>query len=333
MRITSETLFKIANDTIGRRTRSDRDIIAAYVHGSLLEGDPLLGGTTDIDLFFIHAEPAPLTREIQRLTDEIHLDIAHHTQSDYRHTRDLRLHPWLGPTLSGCKILYDPQHLLDFIQAGVRSQFNRPDNVLRRARGQAEHARQIWLSLHDLANEPALHEIVFYLRAVEHAANAIALLSGSPLTERRFLLQFPLRAEAIERPGLFKGLLGLLGAQNVDSDGLRAMLPAWETAYKAISPTGASPRLHPDRRLYYRSAFEKILQSERPHCLLWPLLRTWTEAISLLSPEGAERQAWQDTFFRVGLMGANFSQRVAALDAYLDTIEETLDEWARVRGL
>ncbi len=55
MRITPEILQKLARDTVAQRTRSDRDVVAVYLQGSLLRDDPLLGGTADIDLFFIHS--------------------------------------------------------------------------------------------------------------------------------------------------------------------------------------------------------------------------------------------------------------------------------------
>jgi hypothetical protein len=44
MRITTETLLKIARDTVAQRTRSDRSLLAIYLTGSLLESEPLLGG-------------------------------------------------------------------------------------------------------------------------------------------------------------------------------------------------------------------------------------------------------------------------------------------------
>lgn len=333
MRITPETLLKIARDTVNRRTRSDRDLLAIYLDGSLLENDPLLGGTVDIDLVFVHNEEVTLDREIQPLTDEVHLDIAHHTRSTYQHARELRLHPWLGPTVFGCKILYDPQHFMDFTQAGVRSQFNRPDNVLARARSQAEHAREMWLALHNLNTAAGLRDISLYLKAVEHAANAITSLSGSLLTERRFLSRFPARAEVVKHPGLYPGLLGLLGAPNVNAETLHSWLPDWESTYKAIPPTQAPPRLHPARFNYYRLGFEPILQGEHPHDILWSMLQTWTRAIALLPPDHAGQHTCQEALQHLGLLGAGFAQRVAALDAYLDMVEEMLEEWGRSNGV
>src|SRR5512143_1211564 len=102
MRINRETLLNLASDTVARHAREDRGILSAYLCGSLLGEDYLLGGAADIDLVFIHMDAFPQAREIVRLTDEIHLDIAHLSQKDFREPRRLRLHPWLGPAISTC---------------------------------------------------------------------------------------------------------------------------------------------------------------------------------------------------------------------------------------
>ena len=234
MRITPEMLHKLARDTVDKRTRSDHTLLAVYLHGSLLGEHPLLGNSADIDLFFVHNEEVTIEREIVRLSDDVHLDISHHSHRLYRQPRELRVHPWLGPTVYGCRILYDPQHFMDFAQASVRGQFYRPDNVLQRARQQLEHAREIWLSFTTDQPLPEPEDASRYLRALDHAVNAVAGLSGHPLTERRFLLDFPARAGAVRHPGLSVGLLGLLGGTAVDSERLRSWLPACREAYLAL---------------------------------------------------------------------------------------------------
>ena len=144
MRINRETLLKIAEQTVAQRVRNDRDIMAAYLSGTLLEENYLLGGTADVDLTFLHMDKPTIEREVQRLTDEVHLDMTHYDQRDFSQARKLRLHPWLGPTIYAAKILHDPQHFLDFTQASVRGQFYRPDYILERAHQQLRHARDIW---------------------------------------------------------------------------------------------------------------------------------------------------------------------------------------------
>ena len=332
MRITRETLLKNARDTITQRTRADRGIVSVYLTGSLLGDDYLMGGAADIDLVFVHTDRPEIEREIVRLIDEIHLDIAHHAQRDYRQARSLRLHPWLGPTLNTCKPLYDPQHFLDFTQASVRGQFDRADNVVARARQQAEHARQIWSAYADSMPAPGPQAVTDYLRSVDHAANAVASLSGPPLTERRYLLNFPARAEAAGRPGLQAGLLGLLGAPHAELETLRLWLPLWQAAFEALPPDPALLRLAPARHAYYQLAFESLLNGNQPRAVLWPLLRTWTLAISHLPVGGPQRQAWVDACEHLGLQGPAFAERIQALDAFLDMVEETLEEWARING-
>ncbi len=333
MRITPALLHKIARDTVAQRTRRDRSLLTIYLAGSLFAGDPLLGGTADIDLFFIHDERVSPEREIQRLTDEVHLDIAHHGRDDYNPARTLRQHPWMGYGIINCMIMYDPQHFMDFTQASVRGHFNQPENVLSRVQNQAEHARQIWLELHDQKGEPELEQVSNYLRAVGQVANAVACLTGPPLTDRRFLLQFPDRAAAVGRSGLYAGLLGLLGGAQVEQEGLKAWIEAWEEAFLAIPPEKATARLHPDRFAYYRRAFEKLVSGDSPQDVLWPLLRTWLKAIKLLPDDNPQVDIWREAFSGIGLLGPDFREKVAALDAYLDNVEELLDEWGQARGI
>ncbi len=332
MRITREILLKIVRDTVSQRTRADRALLAIYLHGSLLDDEFLLGGATDIDLFFIHSDAIPTPREIVHLSDDVHLDIAHHMHRDYRNTRMLRVHPWLGPTLKDCKIQYDPQHFLDFTQASVRGQFDSPDFVIERARKQADSARQTWLALHEAHTQPGVKDVQAYLQALENAANAIAGVFAAPVTERRFLVRLPKVFEAARRPGLYPGLLGLLGAPLVDQDVLKSWLPVWRAAYQALEPEKAPARLHPLRLSYYSKALDALLASSQPHTALWPLLRTWTLAIASLPEPGEHLQAWSQALGFLGLTGSGFAERVEGLDAYLDMVEETLEQWAAANG-
>ena len=336
MRITRDTLLKIVRDTVTQRTRSDRGILAIFMHGSLLEDEYLLGNTTDLDLFIIHTDAVPVQREIVHLTDDIHIDISHYLNRDFRNTRMLRVHPWIGPTLKDARILFDPQHFLDFTQASVRGQYDEPDHVIERSRKQVASARQIWQSLHELHSDPSPKDILSYLRALENAANSIVGVSGSPLTERRFLVRLPQRLEAAGRPGLYPGLLGMLGAQYVDGETLKSWLPLWQSAYREVAATTTieqiPARIHPLRESYYSHAFEALMGGSQPLTALWPLLRSWTLAITTLVQPGEHRANWQTGLERLNLAGASFRERVAGLDAYLDMVEETLDQWAVANG-
>lgn len=332
MRITPDTILEIAQETVERRVHADPTILAAYLCGATLEDDFLLGGTLDIDLIFIHIDQVTPPREIVRLTDEVHLDIAHHPQRQYEPPRALRTHSWLGPTIFACKPLFDKRHTLDFIQASVRGMFNSPPTVMGRARPQAEHARQIWFELEEGKANVSLREIRLYFKALEHAANAIALLSGDPLTERRFLVKFSQRAVAIGRPGMTAGLFGLLGGAEVQRETLQAWLSLWEEAYATLPEAPSSVALHPARRAYYGRALQALIAGSEPRAALWPLLNTWQEMVTELGTESLAGQGWKEVITQLGLSGNDFVERVAALDAYLDQVEEILEEWAQRNG-
>jgi hypothetical protein len=332
MRINRSMLLKIANDIVDNYVRDDRSLLAVYLQGSLLGDTPLIGNTADIDLFFIHSDEIKVEREIIRISDEVHLDISHHSHSLYRQPRELRVHPWLGPAIYGCKIMYDPQHFVDFVQASVRGQFNNPENVLSRVRRQAKHAREMWESFNNNTNLPDPQDASQYLRALEHVANAVAGLSGHNLTERRFLLELPARAEAVRKSGLYQGFLGLLGAPAVDAVSMRSWLPEWRNAYSSLPANAAPIRLHPHRLLYYERAMDVILNSQTAQDALWPLWHTWTHVICALPVETPHRSAWQKAGERLGLLGDTFPQKIEGLDAYLDSVEEVLEAWAREYG-
>jgi len=333
MQITKDILQKYADTTVDKLTRIDHTIIAVYMTGSMVtEESPLLGGVADIDLVFVHVGDPKVKREILRLNDDIHLDIAHHPQRDYIHRRELRVHPWMGPVLAEAISMYDPQHFMDLTQASVRGLFYRPDYTFQRSRAMFDEARDHWRNFQLAPANPGPSEIVMYLKSLGCAANAIALLGGDPLTERRFLLNFPRKAERVGRPGLYAGLLGMLGAPRVKRETLSAWIRDWENTLAALPPEGRHPRLHAYRRNYYAKAFEVIVQSEKPESILWPLLRTWTQAAQSLYEGDPGYQSWKDAGQQLGLLDANFAERGLALNAFLDQIEEAILAWADKEG-
>ncbi len=102
MHLLPDSMIQLAKEAAVQRADSNRDIVAAYLIGSLLDKDPFLGGSADIDLVFVHAQDTKARRELLSLTPEIHLDIKHNSRREYVRPRELRIHPWLGPEM------YDP---------------------------------------------------------------------------------------------------------------------------------------------------------------------------------------------------------------------------------
>lgn len=334
MRITRELLLKIAQEIAAQQIRKHKQLVCIYLTGSLLTDKPLLGQTTDVDLFVIHSGEPPQPREVFPFTDEIHIDIAHLSQRVFHQPRNLRVHPWLTPFLCGNPIiLYDIQHWFEFTQAGACAQPNRPDYILQRARTLAEDARTLWFNLKTNSYEKESERLLVYLKSIKQSANAIVTLTSNPLTERRFLLQYPGRTKALGRPGLAAGLVDLIMSQPVSDEIWDSWLVHWEDVIDTISDQENYPqRLNPCRKRYYLNA-ASVLRNDHPEAALWPILRSWTLAVSLLPEENSFYENWRAACKILELGDANFAENLKSLDGYLDVVEETLDIWAEKNGL
>ena len=325
MRITRDLLLRLAKENTEERAYNTESIIAAYLTGSLLNEEPLLGGTTDIDLVFVHKVPPALPREIKALSPDIHLDIRHRYQKEYDPPRALRSDPWLGYELYAPQLLYETKHFFEFHQASLRAGFDEPKNLLKRSFTLLNAARKNWLDLRPSASDTSPDTILHYLEALHLAANSIAELTGPPLSERRFLLDFSARAEAIERPEFARGFLGLLGGSELGVGPLAEWLPAWESYFvSAAEATGADIRIHNARQAYYKSAIVEMLGGENPLTALYPLLLTWTLSTQSL-PEN-QIGDWENALLLLKIGGEHFEFRLAGLDQYLDNIEEMLEK-------
>jgi hypothetical protein len=335
MRVTRESLIRIAKETAQERAFNNQDIIAAYLTGALVSDiDPMLGGTADIDVIFVHASEPKDRREFVPLTPDFHLDISHRAKTEFKRPRELRLDPWLGWEMYDPMLLYEREKFFEFIQAGLRAgfEFNAPAPALHRSRLLLSHGRAIWRDLLVVEDTLAPKDLAQYLKSLYHAVNAVAELSGPPLQERRLMLEFAPRAETAQRPGLNDGLLDLLGALNLDPSLIQAWLPAWKGAFEAaMEDKLVDPRIHPARLNYYEKAIRAMLEGEKPQSALWPLLQTWTLAVEVLPDEAL--RAWKTACEQLGFTEAGIEARVNGLDQYLDEVEVLLDELATQYGL
>jgi len=321
MRFTPDILRKHAQVLVDKETKNNRSILAAYLRGSLLYGSPLIGGAGDIDLVFVHSAPPLDENQIIPLTPEIHFDIEHHDELLYRTPRELRLDPWLGPTLRDAVPLYDPRHLLDYTQASVRSNYDFPENIQARSKPLLETARQFWL---DRQISPPLQitdEFPIFLSALESAVNAVALISGPRLATRRLGLSFTDRAMAVDAPGLNIAFQHLLGGITLPEGALRGWIEDWENAVSVLRSETSPPCLLSQREVYFKKAFHEINENSKPVEALWPLLVTWTEIISTL-PERTDLQLrWIKALTALGFAGKDYLVRLAAFDSFLELCE------------
>lgn len=334
MRITRDTLLKFTRERVSEMVKRDRQIICVYLTGSMLTSNPFLGGSTDVDLIVIHPSQPEIEREFLPVTDEIHLDIQHYYQEAFHQPRHLRIDPWLGyPLCQGPLCLHDVQHWFEFTQASVFAQFNRPENILQRAQPLAEKARSAWMELHthQLHQEP--ESLLAFFNALEYAAQAVALLGGPPLTERRFLLEFPRRTQEMGRPGLASGWVDILSANPLPDSGWKSCMQAWEDAFNLVQHhEPCPPALNICRKPYLFKAAEAF-RSEHPVAAQWIMLRSWNQAVNILSPKSPARKTWHECLPLLGFDAPQLSQLVQTLDNYLDMVEETMEWWGQQNGV
>ena len=324
MQFTPEILRRHAQVLVEKEVKNNRDILAAYLRGSLLYGSPLLGGAGDIDLVLIHNSPPEIEREIRKLTPEIFFDIEHHDQMLYRAPRKLRLDPWFGPTLRDAIPLHDPRHLLDYTQSGVRSNFAFPDNMLARSQQLLRQARQFWMDRQINPPREILTELREFLSALEKALNAVSLLSGPPLTIRRLGKDFALRAEEVNAPGLAVAFNHLLGAANLPQEKLEEWLGYWTQAMRTLREESKQETILSEQEAYFLSAMDELIHSETPTAGVWPLLNTWTEIISLLPDKVQLQTVWIKAITALGFAGSDYQVRLAAFDSFLELCESLI---------
>jgi hypothetical protein len=336
MRVTRESLIRIAKETAQERAFNDHDIVAAYLTGALAseETDPMLGGTADIDIIFVHTAEPKHRREFIKLTPDFHVDLSHRAKAEFKRPRELRLDPWLGWEMYDPQLLFEREKFFEFVQAGLRAgfEFNAPAPALHRSRLLLAQARGTWRELLEVADTVAPGDVLKYLKSLFHAVNSVAELSGPPLSDRRLLLEFPARAETAQRPAMVTDLYGLLGAPALSVDSLGSWLAGWRSDFEAATESSrVDARVHPARLHYYEKAVQSMLEGDTPYAALWSLLQTWTLAADVLPETGLDR--WRAACGQLGLTAVGIEERVDGLDHFLDEVEALLDELAVRYGL
>jgi predicted nucleotidyltransferase len=325
--ITTQKLIDLAGEEVRRRAAGG-DLVAAYLVGSVAAGDPLLGGTADIDVVLIHRQAPSAVREFLSLSREIHLDLAHHAMERYSQPRRLRHDPWLGPAVREARLLHDPEHFFDWAQAGARGQFERPGAVSARAEALlAEARRHTQVAAHDAAWRGS------YLRALLHACNAAAVLVGAPACGRRISTILKRRFVSLGDPSLFDAYRALHGAGALTAQDVAEAISVWARLAE-VAPDASQPGLSPARAAYWLGGFRALAESGSPDAVVWPLFFTW-ETVLRSNGGGIDPQiasAFADVLKRAALDDAQRASRLLALEAFCDRVEELLQAWASRQG-
>ena len=334
MRITKDLLLLTAKDTVKKTLFNSNDIVCAYLTGSIIREDPLIGGTTDIDLVFVHSIDMPVKREIIPIAEDYHLDISHFPQSYFSQPRKLRTDAWVGSFLCHYPIvLHETNHWFDYIRSAVFAHFFQPVNIIERVAPFIKEARRDWVSLQSQRSALRKDFIHTYLKAIKNAANAIACLTSVPLTDRRMLIDFPLAALGVQMPGLTGGLIDLIVPPDPIEPDWEKWLSNWNVAFSSIQQIKKIPLSYSEmRRSYYEKAILG-LKDENNQAALWLLLWTWSLMSSHLPKIDASQKEYKALLEQLMLDPKHFLERIDGLDHFLDAVEETIDNWKAAAGL
>ncbi len=331
MIINRDVLLSYAQQAAKQSAVDEPWVLAIYLTGSVVDGEPVMGGTADIDLVIVHDEEME-GREIRRITENVHLDIHHHPRSHYKDGRNLRIDPIWGDTLYYCMPLFDPNHFLNITQASVRGMYKDPEFVAQRVESQLSKARGTWLEFHNQKQDSGVEVTWKYLEAIQNTANAVACLNKGPLPTRSFMLKYKEVVNEVGLPGLYQGLVGLLGGFEIDEKLPEEWIEDWKEAFCSANGIEGLEELDEVRQDYYFKAVQALGDSEDQSFTFWPVIYTWTMAAQHINNESV-LQKWDERFSELGLTGEGFEKRLEGFDLYLDQVEGLVEDWKQYQGI
>jgi len=329
MHFTHEALLKLARETAEKRFAHDPNVTAVFLVGSMRPEHVEVESAADVDLLVLHNGELPREREIVKLSNDYHLDISYEPASLYAQPRELRGEGWRGWAMWNPVLLFQKGRFFEYTQSVLRAQFDDPANIIKRARFFSVPAREAWF---EMQSDPQSANALKLLNAVANAANALASLDGAPISERHLLEEFPARAKSLEQDDMIHTLFASVST-SANAQTINQWLPAWERAFKAAAQSPGDLRLHPARLSYYKSAIDAQLASDLPASALWPMLYTWALAAENGSFDDEQKKEWAAVCSAMGLDADALPARMGALDAFLDRLEEILEQVSTDNGL
>jgi hypothetical protein len=323
VRVTREKLVDLAREEAERRGQIE-DVLSGYLIGSVASGDPIIGGSADIDLVLIHRYKPDRHREIVPLSNDIHLDITHYSSEVYQYPPDLRIDPWIGPSMCEPIFLYDPDHFFERAQAGVRGQFFRLDHTHTRALAFLTRARE---AKPEITSDPAW--VTHYLNSAMDAANALATLGGFPIAGRRMSILLKSRFLELDLEKCWYEFQNLLVSNQLHEELIAGWIDAWEVAYDAASHH--DPIFNPVRKNYYLKSFLSFIDMGITNEIFWLLITTWSSAVQVLFDVHSDDQyysVWESALKHFNLSSHDRGLRADELENFLDHVEEILENWA-----
>lgn len=330
MSVTRENLVELAQDEVARRTHQ-QTLLSSFLIGSVVQGNPFIGDTADIDLVLIHDDDLQRPREYIRLSQQVHLDVVHYSAAFFDQPRRLRVDPWLGPAIAEPGFLFDPEHFFEKVQASVRGQFHRHDFVMERA-----------LAFLNLANQhSALMQISqrwqkHYLMAIMLGANARLACYNRSAAGRGTLAALRRFFQSIDEEETYYGILQLCGLADCSSWAFDQLSSAFSSRWDQRMKGSKEPAFSRCRKEYVLGGVHGLLAQQDAPAAGWLLLSAWEE-LQGTAPKrdgsGVKDEHWLGFLENTGLQQHDRKRCKDVLARFLRHIEEQLRTWGKQYGI
>lgn len=330
MSVGRERLIELAHSEVTRRCKQE-PILSSFLIGSVVQGNPFVGNSADIDLVIIHRDHIQQSREFIRLSQQVHLDILHYGALYFSKPRQLRTDPWLGPAIAEPGFLIDPEHFFERVQASVRGQFHRPDFVVRRAFGFLQLAHQ-HRSLIQISHRWQHH----YLQAVMLGINALMTCFNGPAAGRAFFTAIRRVLKQHDDLATYRGVLQLCGLSDCADWPFDQYMLDLETSWDHVQAQENHSMLSRCRKEYIFGGMHGLLDLEEYQAAGWLLITTWEKVFARATEEGQPTKPcgpWLDVLRKTKLTQADSERRKDVLNRYLAHVETQLQTWARQHGV
>jgi hypothetical protein len=328
--ITTDRLIHLAKEEV--KSRAERPgLIAAFLVGSVLENEPLLGGCTDVDIVLIHSTVQLQPREFKRLSRQVHLDIHHYTKQDFENPRQLRTDPLLGCSLCKSLRLHDPDHFFDWAHAAACARFNRPDNKLARAHILLDQSRSQRSRL-DQANPLWPSNLQ---QAAWDGVNALCCLERQPALGRRAVLKLRAQLQSLDALSHYSKFLDFFQVDRMDQWNVPAWLTGFGKAFDLAIQLKQSAHFNPVRRDYFLKAFQSLAETGNPEAAVLSMLKFWPLPLNNEDPMlqlVEEAKTRQSMLAATGFVDESYDQKLMKLEALLDDIELFIEDWGVAHG-
>lgn len=333
MKVTREKLIRLGENFLKQRSAKDRSIQCAYLTGSILDEDPFIHETTDMDIIMVHSGEMQAYREIAPVSGDVTLDIYHYPTGYFSNTRNLRVDPWLGSSLCFDPIvLFGKGHWFEFILASTESTFFIPENVIERSKVFLTQAHKYYADMRRLAATGNEVSYVFrYLLSIENAVNAVACLGNKPITMRRFIDDMKDRCDELENAVIPAQVYRMVQGGAMSS--YETYARAWKFYLEYFSGY-----TRPDffneysaaRLPYYTDAAEYYWRTHLPSGI-WVMLYSWTQVMNAMQIE--QNEYYHQLADDLQMSPDYAERRLQDVDRLLDFCEDAIEKWSRAKGV